>query len=283
MLNVIRKNFPDDPEVQLAVPRMMIEAGKCQGVRFTRNSGYHWLAMNHIELKQFDKAEKILNEYGDLLLNEGAAASEFQYVLKPLLSLGASDPSGDGFKAFFALKLKMYESLRIISWNLKSEISKVLSDDFSMEHLSGSDLKISSEVERNASTGTLMMMNLLKLVSRIAIADGDLDEAEIHDLSETALACGAHLNLTVSAEVMEEMMGWLNVWKSNLEEDKEAFMAENTVEFERTIEEVNVQCSDGEKRQIVRLCQIVAASDGVVEESEQNLLDALKKGLILDE
>jgi len=44
-----------------------------------------------------------------------------------------------------------------------------------------------------------------------------------------------------------------------------------------------VQCSDGEKRQIVRLCQIVAASDGVVEESEQNLLDALKKGLILDE
>ena len=127
------------------------------------------------------------------------------------------------------------------------------------------------------------MMNLLKLVSRIAIADGDLDEAEIHDLSETALACGAHLNLTVSAEVMEEMMGWLNVWKSNLEEDKEAFMAENTVEFERTIEEVNVQCSDGEKRQIVRLCQIVAASDGVVEESEQNLLDALKKGLILDE
>jgi len=283
LLNVIRKNFPDDPEVQLAVPRMMIEAGKCQGVRFTRNSGYHWLAMNHIELKQFDKAEKILNEYGDLLLNEGAAASEFQYVLKPLLSLGASDPSGDGFKAFFALKLKMYESLRIISWNLKSEISKVLSDDFSMEHLSGSDLKISSEVERNASTGTLMMMNLLKLVSRIAIADGDLDEAEIHDLSETALACGAHLNLTVSAEVMEEMMGWLNVWKSNLEEDKEAFMAENTVEFERTIEEVNVQCSDGEKRQIVRLCQIVAASDGVVEESEQNLLDALKKGLILDE
>ncbi len=34
---------------------MMIEAGKSQGVRFTRNLGYHHLGMNLIELEQWDK------------------------------------------------------------------------------------------------------------------------------------------------------------------------------------------------------------------------------------
>ena len=51
LLNVIRENFPDNSEVQLAVPRMMIEAGKSQGVRFTRNLGYHHLGKNLIELR----------------------------------------------------------------------------------------------------------------------------------------------------------------------------------------------------------------------------------------
>ncbi len=88
LLNVIRKNFPDNSEVQLAVPRMMIEAGKSQGVRFTRNLGYHHLGMNLIKLEQWEKAEEILTEYGDVLLNEGAAATDFQYVLEPLLVLG---------------------------------------------------------------------------------------------------------------------------------------------------------------------------------------------------
>jgi len=177
------------------------------------------------------------------------------------------------------LKVKMYESLRIISWNLKSEVSKVLSDVLSLD-----DLKITSdvEVEKNGASEIQMMMNLLKLVCRIAIADGDLDHAEIHDLSETALACGAHLNLNVSSEILDEMMSWLGDWQSKIEEDREAFMTENTVEFERTVEEVNLQCSDNEKRQIVRLCQIVAASDGVVLQSEKSLLDTLKKGLIIE-
>ena len=280
LLNVIRKNFPDNSEVQLAVPRMMIEAGKSQGVPFTRNLGYHHLGMNLIKLEQWEKAEEILTEYGDVLLNEGAAATDFKFVLEPLLVLGSSAPGDNDFKAFLSLKVKMYESLRIISWNLKSEVSKVLSDGLSLD-----DLKITSDVEamKNGASEIQMMMNLLKLVCRIAIADGDLDQAEIHDLSETALACGAHLNLTVSSEVLEEMMGWLVDWKSKLDEDREAFMTENTVEFERTVEEVNLQCSDNEKRQIARLCQIVAASDGVVLQSEQSLLDALKKGLIIEE
>ena len=259
---------------------MMIEAGKSQGVRFTRNLGYHHLGMNLIKLEQWEKAEEILTEYGDVLLNEGAAATDFKFVLEPLLVLGSSAPGDNDFKAFLSLKVKMYESLRIISWNLKSEVSKVLSDGLSLD-----DLKITSDVEamKNGASEIQMMMNLLKLVCRIAIADGDLDQAEIHDLSETALACGAHLNLTVSSEVLEEMMGWLVDWKSKLDEDREAFMTENTVEFERTVEEVNLQCSDNEKRQIARLCQIVAASDGVVLQSEQSLLDALKKGLIIEE
>ena len=279
LLNVIRENFPDNSEVQLVVPRMMIEAGKSQGVRFTRNLGYHHLGKNLIELKQWDEAEEILTEYGDVLLDEGAAAKDFQYVLEPLLVLGASDPSDNNFKAFLSLKVKMYESLRIISWNLKSEVSKVLSDVLSLD-----DLKITSdvEVEKNGASEIQMMMNLLKLVCRIAIADGDLDHAEIHDLSETALACGAHLNLNVSSEILDEMMSWLGDWQSKIEEDREAFMTENTVEFERTVEEVNLQCSDNEKRQIVRLCQIVAASDGVVLQSEKSLLDTLKKGLIIE-
>ena len=114
-----------------------------------------------------------------------------------------------------------------------------------------------------------MVNSMLNVLARMAIADGVLDDHEIHDLGETAIACCIHLGVKSSSKVLEVLNGWLDDWKEKMEENREEFMLENTEEFGRITREINRNCTPSEKRQILRLCQIIAASDGDVEEHEQ--------------
>jgi len=72
----------------------------------------------------------------------------------------------------------------------------------------------------------------------------------------------------------------LNGWREELEKDKEIFLEKNRLDFENRVQHVDRICNDAEKRQIIRLCKILAKSDGAVDPSEQELLDCLDKGLV---
>jgi len=274
LLSAISKNFPDNELVQRHIAKQMISAGVKQGVIFTRNLGHHLLGMSYIRTNELEKARSTLLNYGEVLLNEGAAAKEFQFVLEPLLKLGKAYPNGADFSAFMEMKSKMYESLRIISSKLKSEILKSFqTEDLPVESARVEDRAVDSERLHRTQ-------HLLELVCRIAIADGELDENEIYDLSETALACCLHLNLPASQSVLDNMMIQLNGWREELEKDKEIFLEKNRLDFENRVQHVDRICNDAEKRQIIRLCKILAKSDGAVDPSEQELLDCLDKGLV---
>ena len=113
----------------------------------------------------------------------------------------------------------------------------------------------------------------------MALADGVLDDHEIHDLGETALACCIHLGVQSKSNVLHEMNAWLEEWRMRLDENREAFMEENVEEFARTSREINRICTPGEKRQILRLCYIIAKADGVIDENEQQLLDVANENI----
>ena len=275
LLSAISKNFPDNEPLQLVVAKYMINAGMKQGVRFTRNLGYNILGLSYIRMNKLEEARSTLIHYGEILLNEGAAAKDFKFVLEPLLKLGKAYPDGDNFSAFMEMKSKMYESLRIISSKLKSEILEGFqSEDFPVELSRVEDQALDAErLERTH--------DLLELVCRIAIADGELDDNEIYDLSETALACCLHLNLPASQSVLDNMMNQLNGWREELVKDKEMFLEKNRTDFENRVQNVDRVCNDAEKRQVIRLCKILAKSDGTVDSNEQELIDRLEEGLVI--
>jgi hypothetical protein len=279
LLYALHTNYAGHSEIQIELSKMMIQAGVKQGVLTTRNIGYNLLGTGYIEKKEFVAARETLMAYGELLLNEGAPASDFKFVLDPLIKLGKASPGGANFEAFMEMKAKMYESLRIISWKMKSEIPAIL-EEKSLQSQSestqdDSDLSTEQALEKTR--------HLLELVCRIAIADGELDDAEVHDLSETALACCAHLNLPASASqrILDEMLDWLGTWRQALEYDSKKFLQQNEREFKERVKVVDHECTDSEKLQILRLCNILAKSDGSIDQSEEILLNYLKEGLTL--
>ena len=68
------------------------------------------------------------------------------------------------------------------------------------------------------------------------------------------------------------MNAWLEEWRMRLDENREASWRK-CGKFARTSREINRICTPGEKRQILRLCYIIAKADGVIDENEQQLLD----------
>ena len=269
LLGALTQHVRSDAQRQVQLGDWMIEAGERQGVKFTRNWGYSLKAEGLISLGNFQESEETYENYGDALLSEGAPGSEFQFVLAGLLKLGKVQGS---FASYFKLKEKMYESLRIISSSLKDEVAELFGDalpegKMAMDNSDAGDVEFADERENE------MVRNMLQVLARMALADGVLDDHEIHDLGETALACCIHLGVQSKSNVLHEMNAWLEEWRMRLDENREAFMEENVEEFARTSREINRICTPGEKRQILRLCYIIAKADGVIDENEQQLLD----------
>ena len=123
----------------------------------------------------------------------------------------------------------MYESLRIISFSLKEEVRELFGETLPKEAVPSKEQEgASSQVDGRENE---MVNSMLNVLARMAIADGVLDDHEIHDLGETAIACCIHLGVKSSSKVLEVLNGWLDDWKEKMEENREEFMLENTEEF----------------------------------------------------
>lgn len=280
LLGALTQRVQSDAQRQIQLGGWMIESGERQGVQFTRNWGYSTKAEGFILAGLFDDADETYERYGEVLLSEGATANHFQHVLVGLLKLGKARGGGNGYLSYFKLKERMYESLRIISFSLKEEVRELFGETLPEEAIPSKEQEGASP--QADSRENEMVDSMLNVLARMAIADGVLDDHEIHDLGETAIACCIHLGVKSSSKVLEVLNGWLDDWKEKMEENREEFMLENTEEFGRITREINRNCTPSEKRQILRLCQIIAASDGDVEEHEQHLLDLAKENISVE-
>lgn len=287
LLGAAANQIAQTPEGKTKLSQWMIEAGERHHMKFTRNRGLSLKAQRLIELKRFDEALKTLLLYGRLLLKEGADATDFKFPLKGLLELGQSN--GEDYSGYFKMMSEMYESLRIVSKRLKMDLGKMLDkspeylDD--LEALSSSKLLGSfSEEDPQSQRGTTEMHvvnHLLDLLARIAISDGELTDDEIHDLGEMALAICLHMHLDSSEEVVATMNGNLLQWKKESENDREGFLESNKRGFKQVAQQIDNECSNTEKRQILRLCNLVATSDGEIDLAERELLGIAKASILV--
>ena len=269
----------ETPEGKSKLSQWMIEAGEKQKMKFTRNRGFSLKAQWLIDSQRFDEAREVLLTYGRCLLAENADAADFKFPLKGLLELGQAN--GEDFSGYFKLMSEMYESLRIISKKLKMELGKMLGKSTAyldeLESLtSQKPSTIFSDGVSNFNqhvTEIHVVHHLLDLLARIAISDGELADDEIHDLGEMALAICLHMHLESSEEVVATMNDNLIAWKQQSVDNREAFLVANEQGFKKMAELIDNECSKTEKRQILRLCNLVARADGKIDDAEQKLLD----------
>ena len=164
----------------------------------------------------------------------------------------------------------MYESLRIISSSLKDEVAELFGDSLpegkmAMDNSDAGDVEFADERENE------MVRNMLQVLARMALADGVLDDHEIHDLGETALACCIHLGVQSKSNVLHEMNAWLEEWRIVSMKPRLSWRKMWKNSHGRRGKSSHLHTS--EKRQILRLCYIIAKADGVIDENEQQLLD----------
>lgn len=287
LLGAAAKQIADTPVGKSTLSQWMIEAGERQQMKFTRNLGLSLKAQGLTELQRFDEALETLLQYGRLLLEEGAHATDFKFPLKGLLELGQAN--GEDYSGYFKMMSEMYESLRILSKNLKMDLGRMLnkSPEYLDELEASTSLKPSGSFSDEASQSHLrtteirVVNHLLDLLARLAISDGELTDDEVHDLGEMAVAICLYMHLDSSEEVIATMNGNLLRWKKESENDRESFRDANKRAFKQVAQQIDDECSYTEKQQILRLCNLVAKADGKIDREERELLDIANASILV--
>ena len=111
------------------------------------------------------------------------------------------------------------------------------------------------------------------MLARLAISDGELTDDEVHDLGEMAIAICLHMHLDSSEEVIATMNENLLRLKKESENNRESFQDSNKRGFKQVAQQIDDECLNTEKRQILRLCNLVAKADGKIHQTERELLE----------
>ena len=77
------------------------------------------------------------------------------------------------------------------------------------------------------------------------------------------------------------MNGNLLRWKKESENDPEGFLDSNKRGFKQVAQQIDDECSNTEKRQILRLCNLVAKADGKIDCAERELLDIANECILV--
>ena len=221
--------------------------------------------------KEFEASLAIYRGYSEFLMEEGRPKEDFRWPLEGILrnveSLGCPEVFLEEMKG-------LYSHLKFISQEMKEEAFwSPISDDRLLGDLIPGTINAEPMVRTEAGEEQREKAQaILEVLSCIAMADGEFEEHEYHDLEESATALAVCLNLPDQL-IREESR---KVAKRIRSMGGGARMRT----FESALDTV-ASGADGRKfqRAVVQLCWDMAYSDGVLEPEERAYLDKAKAKL----
>lgn len=221
--------------------------------------------------KEFEASLAVYRGYSEFLMEEGRPKEDFRWPLEGILrnveSLGCPEVFLDEMKG-------LYSHLKFISQEMKEEAFwSPISDDRLLGDLIPGTINAEPMVRTEAGEEQREKARaILEVLSCIAMADGEFEEHEYHDLEESATALAVCLNLPDQL-IREESKTVANRIKS-----MGGDLRMKT--FEAALDKV-ASGADGRKfqRAVVQLCWDMAYSDGVLEPEERVYLDKAKAQL----
>ena len=221
--------------------------------------------------KEHEASLKEYRAYSEFLMEEGRPKEDFRWPLEGILrnveSLGCPE-------VFLEEMKSLYSHLKFISQEMKEEpFWSPISDDRMLGDLIPGAINAEPMIRAEAGEEQRQKaMAIMEVLSCIAMADGEFEEHEYHDLKESATALAVCLNLPdrlirdESKRVAERIKGLGEMERKQVfhEALKKVAAGENGRRFQRAV---------------VQLCWDMAYADGVLEESEREYLDMAKEML----
>lgn len=221
--------------------------------------------------KEHQKSLKVYREYSEFLMEEGRPKEDFKWPLEGILR---NVEALNCPEVFLEEMKSLYAHLKFISQEMKEEpFWSPISDERLLGDLIPGAVNAEPMIRMEAGEEQReKAMAIMEVLSCIAMADGEFEEHEYHDLKESATALAVCLNLP-DRLIRDESKRVANRIKSMSPFDRKEV-------FQDALRKV-ASGEDGRRfqRAVVQLCWDMAYADGILEDSEREYLDIAKEML----
>lgn len=222
--------------------------------------------------QEHEASLEVYRDYTDFLKEEGRPKTDFRIPLEGILR---NVEALDCPEVFLEEMKGLYSHLKFISQEMKEEeFSSPISDGRLLGDLIPGARNASPLVQTEAGEEEReKAMAILEVLSCIAMADGEFEEHEHHDLRESATALAVCLHLPDQLMREESKRVASRIQKIQDHNERKAV-------FRKALEKV----ASGEggrrfQRAVVQLCWDMAYADGVLEDKEREYLELAKSML----
>ena len=222
------------------------------------------------QLKQYENSIKLYVSLFESLIRSSRDIKKFVYAMEGLLMNGKAikDPS-----AFYNAKEELYEHLLYLgSSAINEELSfslfdnkKKLSDLFDVGQTIQEEDSESIEIDEKQQQ---TISDVLKILAGMTYADGSVEEEELFDLKESAIALSYSLNLS-KKQVIGQIPEVCKIYDSFSQEEGISL-------FEKTCHNLKNTQTKNFALSILSLCIEMAKADGDFDENEKNLVRIAK-------
>ena len=225
---------------------------------------------SNLHLNKIEKAIEIYKKHFSLLIKEGANK---KYFVGPLEGLLHCCKKINKYDEFNKIKNEMYEHLLFIDSSMKESDLKFSILDKSLKLQDLIPIKKTVNLNEDFTKDSFeLSIDIFSLLYCISKSDGNVDKSELHDIKESVNAVTFAVGLKVS--VNDDLI------KDSKQEIDNLEIKNIQSYFERKCQVISQNHDKNRLKAIYHFCEDIANADGVLVESERNLLNIARSILI---
>lgn len=246
--------------------------GESLNTRIGDNFGLHiiwsYSGASNLILGNIQEAEENYKSHFYSLIKSG---SDKKLFAGPIEGILYCCQKRDDYTLFENLKVEMYEHLLFINSKMKESELKdsLIKKEVKLKELIPPSNKINKSIDSNASF--IMSEIVFKLLYSISRSDGNVDKRELHDICESVNAITYSMGLKVEMNI--------SVLEASKAEIDEIELKDLPIYFKGICQNIKEKYDENRLRSVYFFCRDIAIADGIITESEQELLDIAKVNL----
>ena len=260
--------FREDYNNLIKVAKLGESLNKRIGDNFGLYIIWSYSGASNLLLGNIDQAEENYKNHFYTLIKSG---SDKKWFTAPLEGILYCCQKRNDYSLFERLKVEMYEHLLFINNDMKES---ELKDSLIKKEVKLKELipQSANKNESNDSKEAYQMSEIVfKILYSISLSDGDVDKSELHDIRESVNAITYSMGLKVVMNKLD-----LEALKPEIDGIQ---LSELPSYFAKLCQSLKGKYDENRLRSIYYFCKDIALADGVITDSEKELLDIAKVNL----
>ena len=260
--------FKEDYDNLIKVAKLGESLNKRIGDNFGLYIIWSYSGASNLLLGNIDQAEENYKNHFYTLIKSGA---DKKWFTAPLEGILYCCQKRNDYALFEKLKVEMYEHLLFINNDMKES---ELKDSLIKKEVKLKELipQSTNTHKSNDSKEAYQLSEIVfKILYSISLSDGDVDKSELHDIRESVNAITYSMGLKVVMNKLD-----LEALKPEIDNIE---LSDLPVYFETLCQSLKSKYDENRLRSIYYFCRDIASADGVITDSEKELLDIAKVNL----